>query len=150
VVLPLDHHFAQSSQCYLCPGNKRAAGDTNPQYESTFVFVNDYAAVKEEQTHYEVPDQDGGSLRIIWPGLSFLNVQYRPRQPTPARRACHWQMLRLDLLQISQSHPGRFVTERNCPNHPCLDEHLRVASVPKVIPGQISRSDNTSTVHSHR
>jgi hypothetical protein len=34
-------------KCYLCPGNERAQGDTNPNYESTFVFVNDYSAVKE-------------------------------------------------------------------------------------------------------
>ena len=38
--------------CYLCPGNKRAQGDQNPKYESTFVFVNDYSAVKEEQPAY--------------------------------------------------------------------------------------------------
>ncbi|KIY50199.1 galactose-1-phosphate uridylyltransferase [Fistulina hepatica ATCC 64428] len=31
--------------CYLCPGNKRAAGATNPVYTSTTVFENDYAAV---------------------------------------------------------------------------------------------------------
>src|SRR6188508_1579148 len=31
--------------CYLCPGNKRAGGVTNPQYEHTFVFTNDYAAL---------------------------------------------------------------------------------------------------------
>ncbi|TVY56366.1 Galactose-1-phosphate uridylyltransferase [Lachnellula suecica] len=36
-------------KCYLCPGNKRAQGDTNPKYTNTFVFVNDYSAVKEEQ-----------------------------------------------------------------------------------------------------
>ncbi|KAK8218965.1 galactose-1-phosphate uridylyltransferase [Phyllosticta capitalensis] len=47
--------------CYLCPGNKRAQGDTNPQYESTFVFVNDYSAVKEEQADY-APTTDDGSL----------------------------------------------------------------------------------------
>lgn len=46
--------------CYLCPGNKRAQGDSNPDYESTFVFVNDYSAVKEEQAEYIPPDQDGG------------------------------------------------------------------------------------------
>ncbi|KAK4548222.1 galactose-1-phosphate uridyl transferase [Oleoguttula mirabilis] len=45
--------------CYLCPGNKRAQGDTNPKYDRTFVFVNDYAAVKEQQTEYESPAQDG-------------------------------------------------------------------------------------------
>ena len=31
--------------CYLCPGNERAGGEHNPQYESTFVFTNDYAAL---------------------------------------------------------------------------------------------------------
>jgi galactose-1-phosphate uridylyltransferase len=39
--------------CYLCPGNKRAQGDANPKYETTFVFVNDYSAVKEEQAEYQ-------------------------------------------------------------------------------------------------
>jgi len=38
--------------CYLCPGNKRAQGDVNPKYENTFVFVNDYSAVKESQAEY--------------------------------------------------------------------------------------------------
>ncbi len=32
-------------ECYLCPGNKRAGGAVNPQYESVFTFVNDYAAL---------------------------------------------------------------------------------------------------------
>lgn len=45
--------------CYLCPGNKRAQGDINPQYESTFVFVNDYSAVKEEQADYSPSDVQG-------------------------------------------------------------------------------------------
>ncbi|KAK2795937.1 galactose-1-phosphate uridyl transferase [Onygenales sp. PD_10] len=45
--------------CYLCPGNKRAQGDQNPQYENTFIFVNDYSAVKEEQAPYEPEAQDG-------------------------------------------------------------------------------------------
>lgn len=31
--------------CYLCPGNERAGGTTNPQYDSTFVFTNDFAAL---------------------------------------------------------------------------------------------------------
>jgi len=40
-------------KCYLCPGNKRAQGDSNPQYKNTFAFVNDYSAVKEEQQEYK-------------------------------------------------------------------------------------------------
>jgi UDPglucose--hexose-1-phosphate uridylyltransferase len=31
--------------CYLCPGNERAGGVTNPDYTSTFVFENDFAAL---------------------------------------------------------------------------------------------------------
>ncbi|KZF25379.1 galactose-1-phosphate uridylyltransferase [Xylona heveae TC161] len=46
------------SSCYLCPGNKRAQGDVNPKYESTFVFVNDYSAVKEEQAEYHPENVD--------------------------------------------------------------------------------------------
>jgi UDPglucose--hexose-1-phosphate uridylyltransferase len=32
-------------ECYLCPGNKRAGGEVNPEYESTFVFKNDFSAL---------------------------------------------------------------------------------------------------------
>ena len=32
--------------CYLCPGNPRAGGVRNPSYTSTFVFDNDFAALK--------------------------------------------------------------------------------------------------------
>ncbi len=40
--------------CYLCPGNARAGGARNPQYTSTFVFDNDYAALQ--------PDVPEGSI----------------------------------------------------------------------------------------
>ncbi|MCP4424604.1 MAG: galactose-1-phosphate uridylyltransferase, partial [Chloroflexi bacterium] len=29
--------------CYLCPGNTRAGGETNPDYDNTYVFTNDFA-----------------------------------------------------------------------------------------------------------
>jgi len=31
--------------CYLCPGNRRAQGESNPAYERTFVFDNDFSAL---------------------------------------------------------------------------------------------------------
>ena len=34
--------------CYLCPGNARAAGRRNPAYDSTLVFTNDYPALVPE------------------------------------------------------------------------------------------------------
>lgn len=44
--------------CYLCPGNERAGGHTTPVYESTFVFDNDYAALKPDGDPFEL-DKDG-------------------------------------------------------------------------------------------
>jgi UDPglucose--hexose-1-phosphate uridylyltransferase len=32
-------------KCYLCPGNERAGGAKNPEYPSTYVFRNDFAAI---------------------------------------------------------------------------------------------------------
>jgi UDPglucose--hexose-1-phosphate uridylyltransferase len=42
--------------CYLCPGNERAGGARNPQYDSTFVFDNDFAAMKPDVGHAEACD----------------------------------------------------------------------------------------------
>jgi UDPglucose--hexose-1-phosphate uridylyltransferase len=39
---------AYDPACYLCPGNERAGGARNPHYESTFVFENDFAALRED------------------------------------------------------------------------------------------------------
>lgn len=46
-------------KCSLCPGNKRAQGAVNPIYEKTFIFVNDYSTVKEQQADYVPEDDDG-------------------------------------------------------------------------------------------
>jgi UDPglucose--hexose-1-phosphate uridylyltransferase len=43
--VPADHRPAYDPQCYLCPGNKRAGNATNPKYEPTFVFTNDFSAL---------------------------------------------------------------------------------------------------------
>jgi UDPglucose--hexose-1-phosphate uridylyltransferase len=41
-------------QCYLCPGNARVGGVRNPPYTATFVFENDFAALR--------PDTPAGKL----------------------------------------------------------------------------------------
>jgi UDPglucose--hexose-1-phosphate uridylyltransferase len=45
--------------CYLCPGNERAGGAHNPCYARTFVFDNDFAALKPgtPKDHLEVGDR---------------------------------------------------------------------------------------------
>ena len=46
--------------CYLCPGNKRANGNVNPDYKSTFVFTNDYSAILPDIPSEK--ESDGGLL----------------------------------------------------------------------------------------
>jgi len=45
------------SACYLCPGNSRAAGRSNPAYTSTFVFENDFPAL--------LPHASGGKPDLL-------------------------------------------------------------------------------------
>ena len=41
--------------CYLCPGNERAGGIRNPEYENTFAFDNDFAALLPDAPAPESP-----------------------------------------------------------------------------------------------
>lgn len=45
--------------CYLCPGNTRAGGATNPRYAATYVFDNDYAALRPDVPHSGQPGREG-------------------------------------------------------------------------------------------
>lgn len=52
---------AYDPNCYLCPGNGRAGGKRNPEYEGTFVFDNDFPALylQEDQAADErQPESD--------------------------------------------------------------------------------------------
>lgn len=42
--------------CYLCPGNTRANGETNPDYEDVYIFTNDFAALQSDSPDFEVND----------------------------------------------------------------------------------------------
>jgi UDPglucose--hexose-1-phosphate uridylyltransferase len=44
--------------CYLCPRNARVTGDVNPDYGTTFVFTNDFAALRPDTSDARV----GGGL----------------------------------------------------------------------------------------
>lgn len=40
--------LAYDPDCYLCPGNRRADGTSNPHYPATFVFDNDFPALRHD------------------------------------------------------------------------------------------------------
>jgi UDPglucose--hexose-1-phosphate uridylyltransferase len=56
--LALETRPAYDPKCYLCPGNERAGGKRNPQYDGTFVFQNDFSALLPD-TPAEEFDQNG-------------------------------------------------------------------------------------------
>jgi len=59
--------------CYLCPGNARAGGARNPQYNHTFAFDNDYPALLPEVQSASAADCDSlltavpetGTCRVV-------------------------------------------------------------------------------------
>lgn len=63
--------------CYLCPGNERAGGVRNPPYDSTFVFDNDFAALRAS-TEIERRDRGGLLVAESEPGICRV-VCFSPR-----------------------------------------------------------------------
>ncbi len=58
-------------KCYLCPGNTRASGNTNPDYQNTFVFDNDFPSLSMDAPEsswsnpLEKSDHLKGACRVI-------------------------------------------------------------------------------------
>jgi UDPglucose--hexose-1-phosphate uridylyltransferase len=64
-------------KCYLCPGNSRAGGARNTAYTSTFVFDNDFAALKPD-TGTERFEEHGLLIAEAEPGICRV-VCFSPR-----------------------------------------------------------------------
>ena len=66
-----DQKPSHDPECYLCPGNTRITGDENPDYSGTFVFTNDFAALKADTPEHFVDDPlfkleaEQGTSRVI-------------------------------------------------------------------------------------
>lgn len=62
---------AYDKNCFLCAGNTRINGEVNDNYKSTFVFTNDFAAIKQDTpiTHSDDPlfkmATEQGESRVI-------------------------------------------------------------------------------------
>jgi len=67
-----DRRKSYDPSCYLCPGNQRANGETNPNYTSTYVFTNDFSALIPTQPDGEhvrrellVAQAEPGICRVV-------------------------------------------------------------------------------------
>jgi UDPglucose--hexose-1-phosphate uridylyltransferase len=74
---PAETRPAYDPTCYLCPGNARAGGERNPAYAGTFVFDNDFAALRPDAVEAAV---DVGGLLVARsePGICRV-VCFSPR-----------------------------------------------------------------------
>jgi UDPglucose--hexose-1-phosphate uridylyltransferase len=57
--------------CYLCPGNKRANGNKNPNYQSTYSFINDFSALTMQNNSESLLQEE---LLILKPELGICKV----------------------------------------------------------------------------
>ena len=62
--------------CYLCPGNERVGGERNPKYDSTFVFTNDFAALRPDAPEASV---ETGLLRAVSENGTCKVICFSPR-----------------------------------------------------------------------
>ena len=62
--------------CYLCPGNTRANGNVNPDYSETYVFTNDFSALRPDTS---IAAFDDGLLRAEGERGSCRVVCFSPR-----------------------------------------------------------------------
>jgi UDPglucose--hexose-1-phosphate uridylyltransferase len=77
--VPVHREPEYDPSCYLCPGNSRVGGVMNPRYAGTFVFDNDFAALKPSASHDRV-DVEGRGLILAEgePGLCRV-ICFSPR-----------------------------------------------------------------------
>jgi len=47
---------SHDKSCYLCAGNTRANGETNPNYKDIFVFTNDFSALQKDSKEFILDD----------------------------------------------------------------------------------------------
>jgi UDPglucose--hexose-1-phosphate uridylyltransferase len=59
-------------ECYMCPGNRRVGGEVNPKYDATYVFANDFAALRPDVAAAAFDDSgllmaqaESGACRVV-------------------------------------------------------------------------------------
>ena len=51
---------AYDAECYLCPGNRRANGERNPAFSTTYAFTNDFSALVSD-----APPAEAGTTDLL-------------------------------------------------------------------------------------
>jgi UDPglucose--hexose-1-phosphate uridylyltransferase len=128
--------------CYLCPGNERAGGERNPDYDGTLVFTNDFPAL--------VPADGGeyGTCRVVCYsprhdlGLGDVDVERVVEVWTEQyasligdSRIGHVQIFenRGEMMGASSPHPhGQIWATEHVPTHVAREQE-RFAETPSLL-----------------
>src|SRR5277367_1065529 len=92
-----EHQEQESSEpydpnCYLCPGNVRAGGARNPHYSQTFVFDNDFAALRPDVPTLQM-DIEGRGLLVAQTESGICRVVcFSPKHDLTLSRLPHAQI----------------------------------------------------------
>jgi UDPglucose--hexose-1-phosphate uridylyltransferase len=147
---PEERELRYDPHCYLCPGNERAGGARNPQYDSTFSFDNDFAALKPDIPHVDVgggskglfvAETESGVCRVVCfsprhdMALACIDVaairrvvdiwiaQHRELGAMPAINHVQIFENRGEMMGCSNPHPhGQIWANRTIPNVPRLEQ----------------------------
>lgn len=137
--------------CYLCPGNTRKSGDTNADYEQTFVFTNDFAALLPDVPDSPAPEHPllrlqsvRGTSRVICfsprhdltlalmdiPAIRTV-VDLWAAQTAELGTAYKWVQVfenRGEMMGSSNPHPhGQIWAEDVLPNLPRREDEMQAA-----------------------
>ncbi len=142
-----DDRLAYDPQCYLCPGNVRAGGEQNPQYDGRYVFDNDFAALVPESDDASFVDDEkflkaetvGGTCRVICfsprhdltlasmePGDIRRVVDLWAEQTEELGRRYAWVQIfenKGEIMGCSNPHPhGQIWASDTLPNEPAKED----------------------------
>jgi UDPglucose--hexose-1-phosphate uridylyltransferase len=101
---------AYDPACYMCPGNTRAGGAKNPVYASTFVFDNDYPAVRMDTPDEEINNSlfhargESGVCRVVCFSPRH-DLALSRMEPSAIREVINvWAQQSADLCAIPRIH----------------------------------------------
>jgi UDPglucose--hexose-1-phosphate uridylyltransferase len=99
---------AHDPACYLCPGNARAGGQTNPAYTTTFAFDNDFPALVPQDAPAEEAD---GLLRARAENGTCRVICFTPRHDLTLARLAPAEVRRVidtwaDEVRALEARPG--------------------------------------------
>ena len=91
-------------QCYLCPGNTRAGGQVNPEYQDVFIFDNDYAALLPNASEPTASGATPDSLLRAEPEQGICRVLcFHPDHDLTLARMAHPDIVKVVDAWASQS-----------------------------------------------